>query len=86
MYVCNSHSLIYWQAYLAMQSGQAYSIATGKLPFPPAALTEAVRFLRACLAHSAKVTEEQVLTNQTLPRISSYLYQVVETGRLVYVL
>lgn len=77
--------MTYWQANLAMQSGQAYSIATGKLPFPPSALTEAVRFLRACLAHSAEVTEEQALTNQTLPRISSYLYQVVETGRLVCV-
>ena len=74
------------KADLAMQSGQAYSIATGKLPFPPTALTEAVRFLRACLAHSAKVTAEQVLTNQTLPSISSYLYQVIEASKLCSVM
>ena len=61
-------------------SGQVYSIATGKLPFPPLALTEAVKFLRACLTHSSKVTEEQVLTGQTLPSIASFLAQVMETG------
>ena len=69
------------QASLALASGQSYSVASGKLPFPPPALMEAVRFLRACLANSARVTEEQVLTNQTLPAISTYLTQVVETGK-----
>ena len=71
---------VYLQANLALTSGQSYSIASGKLPFPPLALVEAVKFLRACLANSAGVTKEQVLTNQTLPTISTFLTQVVETG------
>ena len=74
------HTYTHIQSTLALESGQAYSIATGKLPFSPPTLSEAVKFLQACLADSAKVTREQVLTNQMLPSISSYLERVVETG------
>ena len=69
------------QASLALASDQSYSVASGKLPFPPPALVEAVRFLQGCLGNSAGVTVEQMLTNQTLPAISTYLTQVVKTGK-----
>ena len=75
--------LVVLQASLALGSGQSYSVASGKLPFPPPALMEAVQFLRACLASSARVSEEQILTNQMLPAISTFLTQIVETGTII---
>ena len=64
------------QASLSLQSGGGHTTAAGTLPFPPPVLAEGLRFMRACLSHSAEVTEEQKLTNRTLGPITTYLAQL----------
>lgn len=64
------------RASLSLQSGGGHTTAAGTLPFPPPVLAEGLRFMRACLSHSAGVTEEQKLTNRTLGPITTYLAQL----------
>ena len=58
----------------------AYITAAGTLPFAPPSLSEGLAFLRMCLAFSAGVTEEQELTNQTLPPLAEYLSKLAESS------
>ena len=57
-----------------------YSTTTGKLPFPPPVLSEALKFLSLCLSHSAGVTSHQTLEGTSLPVIASYIARVLETS------
>ena len=72
--------LLHPQASLSLQSETAYITAAGTLPFAPPSLSEGLAFLRMCLAFSAGVTEEQELTNQTLPPLAEYLSKLAESS------
>ncbi len=66
--------------HLLERSGQVYATAAGKLPFPPAVLSEGLKFLSLCLSHSAKVTDEQKLQDRSLPVISAYVAKLRQSG------
>ena len=72
--------LLHPQASLSLQSETCYTTAAGTLPFAPPSLSEGLAFLRLCLAFSAGVTEEQELTNQTLPTLAEYLSKLAESS------
>ncbi|XP_064386642.1 proteasome adapter and scaffold protein ECM29-like isoform X2 [Halichondria panicea] len=61
------------RAKVAMETGGGYSTAAGKLPFPPASLSEGVVFLQACLYESSgsRTTEQLDLSG-----VKTYLHQL----------
>ena len=63
-------------------SGQVYITAVGKLPFHPHMLTEGLRFLGACLSHSAGVTTQQALLATSLPVIANYIANTAKSSEL----
>lgn len=74
--LCCTHIFIFLQAKLTLESDGGYSTAAGKLPFPPSALSEGLRFLQLCLIESAGVSEEDKLNHQMLVRIREYLLRI----------
>lgn len=64
---------VHKRATIFLTSGGYYKSAAGKLPFAPAIMTEALKFLRICLEASAGVTMEHCLATTTLVPVSSYL-------------
>ena len=64
------------RAAILLESGNCYVTAAGKLPFAPAIMTEALKFLLLCLECSAGVTSEHRLTNTALKPLTHYLSQL----------
>ncbi len=61
-----------------METGGGYSTAAGKLPFPPASLSEGVVFLQACLYESSgsRTTEQLDLSG-----VKVHLHQLHVSGK-----
>ncbi len=61
-----------------METGGGYSTAAGKLPFPPASLSEGVVFLQACLYESSgsRITEQLDLSG-----VKTYLHQLYASSK-----
>ncbi len=59
-----------------MEAGGGYSTTAGKLPFPPASLSEGLTFLQACLWESSEVKGQS-----DLARVRDYLFQLYTSSK-----
>lgn len=64
---------VHTRAGLLLKSDSCYTTATGKLPFAPVIMTEALKFLWLCLETSAGVSEGDRHGNTALVPVAGYL-------------